>query len=194
MKTFFIKIFCLLAFILCFAAHVFAEELNITSVIYDNSAATLVINSMDNDVFSLPSKPKIYVLQDENKAYFDINSAILRSPLQNLVVNSPAIKEITVSQFSTNPNIVRVVLSYNQGYNPYNIQLKKLNNTFFVNFRNPVLSNYYFQPVYSESGVGELYESTVIQSPVLAMNNNILNQINSAFNIGGAMGDKILYR
>lgn len=190
MKTFFIKIFCLLAFILCFAAHVFADELNITSVIYDNSAATLVVNSMDNDVFSLPSKPKIYVLQDENKAYFDINSAILRSPLQNLVVNSPAIKEITVSQFSTNPNIVRVVLSYNQGYNPYNIQLKKLNNTFFVNFRNPVLSNYYFQPVYSESGVGELYESTVIQSPVLAMNNNILNQINSAFNIGGATDDK----
>ena len=162
MKTFFVKIFCLLAFILCFAAHVFADELNISSVVYDNSAATLVIHSMDNEVFSMPSKPKLYVLQEENKAYFDINSAILRSPVQNLVVNSPAIKEITVSQFSTNPNVVRVVLSYNECFNPYNIQLKKLNNTFFVNFRNPVLSNYYFQPVYSESGVGEHYESTVI--------------------------------
>lgn len=190
MKTFFVKIFCLLAFILCFTAHVFADELNISSVVYDNSAATLVINSMDNEVFSMPSKPKLYVLHEENKAYFDINSAILRSPVQNLVVNSPAIKEITVSQFSSNPNVVRVVLSYNEGFNPYNIQLKKLNNTFFVNFRNPVLSNYYFQPVYSESGVGEHYESTVIQSPVLAMNNNILNQINSAFNMGGASDDK----
>ena len=51
----------------------------------------------------MPSKPKLHVpFKKKMKAYFDIQSPsdiTCVHPVQNLVVNSPAIKEITVSQF-----------------------------------------------------------------------------------------------
>ena len=127
----------------------------------------------------------MYIIPDENKAYFDINSAILKCPAQDLVVNSPGINQIAVKQFSVTPDIVRVLIRYNEGYNPKNIQLRKLNNTLFVWFRQPQVQNYYFQQVYGDilSEISRFYESISIQIPVIANQNNIMNQINSAFNI-----------
>lgn len=191
MRKIFIKLLCVFAFILCFAVNVFAAgDLGITSVVYDNSSSFLSINTFDIEPYSMAAAPKLYVVPEENKAYFDINSAILKCPVQDLVITSPDIKEIVVSQFSTNPNVVRVVISYNSSYNPANIQLRKLNNTFFVRFKNPLIGNYYFQQVYGESSIGELYEPTVIQTPVIAAQSNMLGQINSAFNLGSTTDDK----
>lgn len=185
MKNLFIKVALVFAFILSFLPAVSAAELGITSVIYDNSASFLTINTFESEENALSQlNPKLYVIEDEHKAYFDINSAVLKAPVQDLVVNSPGIKEVVVSQFSTNPNIVRVVINYNDGFNPRNIQLRKLNNTLFVRFRNPAMSNYYFQQSYSESPVAEHYENTIIQTPVTVSDNSMIGQINSAFNLG----------
>ena len=187
MKNIFIKILCIFAFILLSALNVFAAaDLNISSVIYDNSSAFLTINSFDNDGYDFAAKPKLYIVEEENKAYFDINSAVLSCPPQDLVLSSSGIKEIMVKQFSTNPNIVRVVIFYNEGFNPNNIQLRKLNNTLFVRFNNPQLQNYYFQHTYTDNAasVKPIYEGLTIQTPVLASQNNVLSQINSAFNLG----------
>ncbi len=185
MKNICLKLLCILAFILCFAGSVFSADFNITSVIYDNSSSFLSINTYDNEEVKFTVSPKLYIIPDENKAYFDINSAILKCPAQDLVVNSPGINQIAVKQFSVTPDIVRVLIRYNEGYNPKNIQLRKLNNTLFVWFRQPQVQNYYFQQVYGDilSEISRFYESISIQIPVIANQNNIMNQINSAFNI-----------
>lgn len=191
MKSIFIKLFCLFTFILSFATCTVADEtLGITSVIYDNSSSIVTINSFDNTDFNFSSQPKLYVVQDENKAYFDINSAILKCPVQDLVLSKGDIKEIVVSQFSTNPNIVRVVISYKQGFNPANIQLKKLNNTLFVRLKNPTISNYYFQQVYEDVAKSGIFETSGVQSPVTVANSNLVGQINSAFKLGQTTDDK----
>lgn len=191
MKNIFIKLFCLFTFILSFATCTVADEtLGITSVIYDNSSSIVTINSFDNTDFNFSSQPKLYVVQDENKAYFDINSAILKCPVQDLVLSKGDIKEIVVSQFSTNPNIVRVVISYKQGFNPANIQLKKLNNTLFVRLKNPTISNYYFQQVYEDVAKSGIFETSGVQSPVTVANSNLVGQINSAFKLGQTTDDK----
>lgn len=191
MKNIFIKLFCLFTFILSFATCTVADEtLGITSVIYDNSSSIVTINSFDNTDFNFSSQPKLYVVQDENKAYFDINSAILKCPVQDLVLSNGNIKEIVVSQFSTNPNIVRVVISYKQGFNPANIQLKKLNNTLFVRLKNPTISNYYFQQVYEDVAKSEIFETSGVQSPVTVANSSLVGQINSAFKLGQTTDDK----
>ena len=191
MKNIFIKLFCLFTFILSFATCTVADEtLGITSVIYDNSSSIVTINSFDNTDFNFSSQPKLYVVQDENKAYFDINSAILKCPVQDLVLSKGDIKEIVVSQFSTNPNIVRVVISYKQGFNPANIQLKKLNNTLFVRLKNPTISNYYFQQVYEDVAKSEIFETSGVQSPVTVANSSLVGQINSAFKLGQTTDDK----
>ena len=191
MKNIFIKLFCLFTFILSFATCTVADEtLGITSVIYDNSSSIVTINSFDNTDFNFSSQPKLYVVQDENKAYFDINSAILKCPVQDLVLSNGDIKEIVVSQFSTNPNIVRVVISYKQGCNPANIQLKKLNNTLFVRLKNPTISNYYFQQVYEDVAKSGIFETSGVQSPVTVANSSLVGQINSAFKLGQTTDDK----
>ena len=190
MKNIFIKFLLIFAFILGLSTQSFATDLGINSVTYDDSSSFITINSTDSNDYVFTQNPKLIVVKDENKAYFDISSAILKCPLQDLVVNSDGIKELVVSQFSTNPNIVRVVVSYSDGFNPSNIQLKKLDNTLFIRFKAPTVSNYYFQPVYTENKVAEQYESINIQTPVSVQNNNLLGQINSAFNLGQTTSDK----
>lgn len=189
MKNIWLKILCIFAFILCFIPEVFAAgDFNISSVSFDNSASFMTINTFDNEDFSFSAQPKLYIVEDEHKAYFDINSAVLKCPPQDMVLSSPEIKQILVRQFSANPNIVRVVIYYNQDFNPHNIQLRKLNNTLFVRFKQPQIQNYYFQNIYTDSlpSVNGFYESISIQTPVSAAQNDILDQINSAFNIGTA--------
>lgn len=190
MKNIFFKFLFIFTFILNFMSPSFASDLGINSVTFDNSSSFVTINSIDSDDYVFTQTPKLIVVKDENKAYFDINSAVLKCPLQDLVVNSDGIKEVVVSQFSTNPNVVRVVVSYNDGFNPNTIQLRKLDNTLFLRFKNPTVSNYYFQPIYTENKVIEHYEPINIQNPVSVQNNNILGQINSAFNLGQTTSDK----
>lgn len=183
MKNFFVKLLFLFAFILTFAVNTFAAgDLGITSVVYDNSSALVAINSFDSEPFTQQAPPKLFIVEDEHKAYFDINSAILKCPRQDLVINSSDIQEVIASQFSTNPNIVRFVISYKDGFNPRNIQLKVLNNTLFISFRHPSMENFYFQHIYSEANIDELFEPASIQIPVPVTSDNVLGQINSAFN------------
>lgn len=185
MKMFFTKCLYILAFILCFVPCVFASDLNISSITYDNSSAFLSINSFDNEDFQFQTPPKLHIVEDENKAYFDIESAILRCPQQDLVITSNDISQIAVKQFSTEPNVVRVVVRYNDEFNPKVIQIRKVNSTLFVRFKHPQVQNYYFQQVYSDltANVNKLFEATSIKIPVKVIKNNLMNQINSAFNV-----------
>ena len=194
MKSFITKFLYIFAFILCFASSVFATDLNINSITYDNSSAFLSINSFDIEDFKFTNPPKITIDSEENKAYFDLESAVLRCPQQDLVINSPDITQIAVKQFSTDPNIVRVVIRYNEDFNPKTIQLRKVNSTLFVRFKHPSVQSYYFQQVYTDitSNINKLYESVSIQIPVKVVKNNIMSQINSAFSVGDEEVDYIL--
>ena len=194
MKSFITKFLYIFAFILCFASSVFAADLNINSITYDNSSAFLSINSFDIEDFKFANPPKITIDSEENKAYFDLESAVLRCPQQDLVINSPEISQIAVKQFSTDPNIVRVVIRYNDDFNPKTIQLRKVNSTLFVRFKHPSVQNYYFQQVYTDisNNINKLYESVSIQIPVKVVKNNLMSQINSAFNVGDEEVDYIL--
>lgn len=191
MKNFFTKLLCIFAFILSLTGIASAADLNISSVIFDNSATFMAINSQDIDEASIPSGIKINSVPDEKKVYFDI-PAVLRCSAQDLVIQNSDIKEVVVKQFSTSPNTVRVVIYYNDGYNPANIQLKKLNNSLFVRFANTQIQNFYFQQIYNDvsANVTKLYETTGIQVPITVNTSNLITQINSAFKLGETTEDK----
>lgn len=95
-----------------------ADELGITSVFYDNSSAMLTINTFDNSDYTFSMTPKLNIVKYEHKVYFDINFAIKKMKAQDLVINSPDVEEIKISQFSLNPNVVSVVLYSNNNFNP----------------------------------------------------------------------------
>lgn len=191
MKNIFIKVLLIFTFILCSVVTSFAVDENtipkdygINSVTFDDSGNFFSINSGDSENYSLEVNPKLFIVEDENKAFFDLPNAVLKSSKQNLVIKSDCVNEIIVSQHSANPNIVRVVIHYNPEYNPRNIKLKRVNETFFVTFKNPTISNYYFQEIYNESGVKEQFESTEIQPKIIGMQ-NIFKEINASFSDNG---------
>lgn len=192
MKHFIIKFLCVIAFILCFVGNVFAADFGITSVVYDDSTSFLSINSNDNSEYKFSEVPKLYVVQQDHKAYFDINPAELKIPAQDLVINSSNIKEVLVKQHSVEPNVVRVTMLYNDGFNPKNIQLKLLNNSLFVRFSTAQIQSYYFQHVYTDamSSVKDFLETSSIQVPLQITNNSIISQINSAFQLGATTEEK----
>ena len=76
-------------------------------------------------------------------------------------------------------------MRYNDEFNPKTIQIRKVNSTLFVRFKHPQVQNYYFQQVYSDltANVNKLFEATSIKIPVKVIKNNLMNQINSAFNV-----------
>ncbi len=180
MKNIFIKILLIFTFILNLAfLPCSAESLGISSVTFDNSGSFMSINSPDNLDYPL-EKTQIMLVEEDNEAYFELQPARLNGTNKNYFVNTNEINEISISQVSTTPDIVRISIRYNEGYNPQNITLKRLNNTLFVRFKNPVMTNYYFQEVYKESGTIPVYENVNIQQKLLTQK-NVLGEINSAF-------------
>ena len=193
MRNCLIKLFLIFTVVLNISLDCFAlGNLGITSVIYDNSLSVLAINSNDNEDFAFDNSPKLHVVAEENKAYFDIESAILKCRHQDIILKSGDINEIVVSQFSLNPNIVRIVFYYNQTFNPYNIQLKRINNTLLLKFKNTQINNYYFQTIFQDTKNSDFFETIVIQDKV-KNNNEIFRQINSSFGLNnGNNSDYIL--
>lgn len=192
MKKFFLIFICIISFILCFAGKSFAASIGISSVIYDNSASFLSINTKDSSDIVFQTIPKLYVVEEEHKAYFDIESAELQTTAQDLVISSATIKEIIVKQQSVSPEVVRVTIFYHENFNPKNIQLKILNNTLFVRFATAQIQNYYFQHIYTDaaSSISSFYSPVNIQIPLQIARDDIVSQINAAFQLGATTEDK----
>ena len=188
MKNIFIKILLIFSFILGLSfAPVFAESLGITSINFDNSGAFMSINS--TDILDYPlEKTQLVLTEDGAEAYFDLQPARINGSNKSYVVNTDEISEISMSQISTTPDIVRISIKYNEGYNPQNISLKRLNNTLFVQFKRPAMTNYYFQEVYKESDTAPVYE-TVNIAQKLSTQKNVVGEINSAFTTPSAGDD-----
>ena len=180
MKNIFIKILLIFTFILNLTfLPVFAESLGISSVSFDNSGSFMSINSPDILDYPL-EKTQIMLVEEDNEVYFDLQPARLNGSNKNYFIDTNEIREISVSQVSQTPDIVRISIHCKEGYNPQNISIKRLNNTLFVKFKNPSLTNYYFQEVYKESGTTPVYE-TVNIAQKLSAQKNVLGEINSAF-------------
>lgn len=180
MKNIFLKIILILTFILSLCCNFsIAESLGITSASIDNSGSFMTLNSPDNLDYPL-EKPQIMLVEEDKEAYFELQPVRLEFNSKNYMVNTDDISEISINQISTTPDIARVTIKYKEGFNPQNISIKRLNNTIFVRFKTPVMTNYYFQEVYKESGTTPIYEKINIQQKLTAQK-NVIGEINSAF-------------
>ena len=180
MNNIFIKILLIFSFILNLSIiPAFAQSIGISSVSFDNSGAFMSVNSMDNLEYSL-EKTQIMNVEEDNEAYFELQPARLNNGNKSYLINSSEVEEISINQISTTPDIVRISIKYKQGYNPQNITVQRLNNTLFVRFKKTVMTNYYFQGIYKESGTTPVIEKINIQQKISAQK-NIIGEINSAF-------------
>ncbi len=147
-----------------------AEPAKIMSVNYDDSASLVFINS-ENISETDTNIPKYIRLSSPNRIYFDINNAVLSGPKQQLVFENSTITEIKLAQFSTNPDVVRVVISFEEDYDTSKIKIFNINGKYIISAQPPILRNDYFNPVYDEEPESIPYSGITVSSQVIQKTN-----------------------
>ena len=85
------------------------EVLKIKNISFDNSDAMIFLGTVPSSGSSNVVINKGRLLNPE-RVYFDIENAILARPNGNFELKNSIIKQVKVAQFSTNPNVVRIVI------------------------------------------------------------------------------------
>jgi len=173
-----------------FASGAIADEVyKITSANLDTSNCLIVFTAQDSTENPIMEEVKLVNLENPKRSYFDIDSAILTFPKQDWTFNSGCIKQIKISQFSVNPNKVRVVMYFDDDFKTDSIKFMRVKNNIILKFKNEILNNEYFQNTYRDehSSSSDFYEYLTITTPtqVTITPENIVGQIQEAF--GNAM-------
>ena len=182
MKKFFILI--ILFFIAIFTQSVFAKDIfKISAANFDTSNSMIVINIQDET--TTPVLEDIKLIKLENRAYFDIPSSILVIPKQDWIFNTKGINEIKINQFTTNPDVVRVVIYHDDDYNPDNLKFLRIKNNIIVKLKNSEWEDQYFHKTYRDehSSSSDFYEYLNVEMPVFSQKTEtITDKIQEAFN------------
>lgn len=176
----------LIFFMTFFVQSAFAQEVfKVTSVNFDTSNAMIFLTSPDNTTEPILKNIKLVKLSNPNRAFFDINSAVLTAPSQHWYFNSGGLKQIKIGQFSTNPNKIRVVMYFDEQFNPKNISFLKVNNNIVIKLKDGICKDDYFQTTYQEENAPNFYEPIKITSEEPQKPNNTsdiaINNIQQAF-------------
>ena len=166
LKKFF---FFIISFIFFVTLSVNAEPAKVRSINYDDSS-TLVFISVEGAQPENSSKYKYIRLENPNRIYFDINDAILIGSKQQLAFEKSNIKQIRLAQFSTNPDVVRAVITFEEDFDTSNIKILNINGNIVVKAESPIFMNDYFNPVYDESTEIAPYSGITASSEVVQKN------------------------
>ena len=186
MKKLFILLSILIIAFFTFVQRVCAAELyKFTDANFDTSNSIIVLSGQDTQTGNILENIKLVKMQNPSRVYFDINSSIITFPKQDWMFKTGPIKEIKINQFSTSPDVVRVVMYYENGFNPDNIKFLRLKNNIIIKLKDDEMcDNEYFLNTYRDehSSSSDFYEYMTISMPVSKSGDSIVNQIQDAFN------------
>ena len=83
------------------------SDLSVTDITAEKTASALLVKVFSSSVMS---DVKTMVLENPKRYIYDIQNAVLTTPVSEIAVNSGIIKAVRYSQFSVSPNTVRVVV------------------------------------------------------------------------------------
>ena len=186
MKKLLILFSFLFIYLLTFVQNAFAGELyKFSSANFDTSNSLIVLSAQDTQGSSVLSNIKLVKMDNPKRVYFDLDSSIITFPKQDWVFNSGCIKEVKINQFSTNPDVVRVVLYYDNGFNPNDIEFTRVKNNIIIKLKKGTIGdNEYFHNTYRDehSSASDFYEYLTITTPVTQSQDSLVGQIQEAFN------------
>lgn len=187
MKKIFKYLLIFLFIIFTFTLKANAEEIfKITSANFDTSNAMIMLSAKEGNAGTIMESVKLVTLENPKRAYFDIDSAVLSIPKQDWTFNSQGIKQVKISQFSTNPNKVRVVMYYDEGYDISQVKFLRLKNNIILKLKNNGYSDTYFQNTYRDehASSSDFYEYLTVTTSVTKKDaaDDIVDQLQRAFN------------
>lgn len=163
-------------------------SLKITGLIFDNSDNIVLVNStgkinstksqsVEDINYSYNEISKGF-LKDPNRAYVDISNATLIGGSKNYELKNSIFKNIRMSQFSVNPNVVRMVFTYEKSAPEGDFNVISNDKAIVVKYTKKITSARANQVAYSNTGdEGRIvfYENTtasIVQNPVVPVNSN----------------------
>lgn len=164
MKRIFFLITTFIMFLFTLAVQ--AEPSKVMSLNFDDTANIVYINLIEATQ-NTERELKYSKLENPNRIYFDINDAVLIGDKQHLVFEKSNIKEIRLSQFTTSPDVVRGVITFEEGFDTSKVKLIYTNGNIIVKCANLPLKNDYFNSLYDENAPNLAYSSIVANSQVI---------------------------
>lgn len=193
---YFKNILCLfITFFFVLTCNANAESAKVTSMNYDVASSLVYINIEGQTAADSPIS-KFVRLTNPNRIYFDINDAVLIGAKQQLAFEQTNIKEIRLAQFSTEPNIVRAVVTFDENFDTSGIKIKNINGKVVLRTENPTFNNDYFHPIYDENSLEQPYSHIIaysqivqktavpgqqVQNPQNKSSQSVIDDINNAF-------------
>ena len=159
LKRFLLLIFIIFIEFIC-TNSVFAS-IKITNVSFDNSDKIIFLSTQKPaEETILPQKIKIVKLEDPSRIYFDLPNTILTMKNTSWTMTNSVLKEVKVAQTSTNPNIVRVVVTSDADLSK--IVVMQMPSGFLIRYGTEVASNDYLSELYRDKTSSEYdyYEKT----------------------------------
>lgn len=183
----------ILVFILAlniFTSGAFASNpVKINTVNFDNSDNMIFLGSLTQTPVDLPVK--MSKLSNPNRIYFDIENAVLTRPNSSWSFKNSLIRQVKLSQFSTDPHVVRMVIYHNNNLDPSKIKLLKIGANLVFTYKDEFLKQNFLGNIYREqkSQEQDYYEyttysedpKTVGETSELVRQNEAVSQINGAF-------------
>ena len=179
------KIFILFFLFICtFAQTVSAEDVyKVTSFNYDTSNSFILLTVPDTIEEPVLKSIKVVKMENPTRAYFDINSSVLTTPKQDWSFTANGLKQVVVSQFSTNPDVVRVVMYFDDDFDLSKVHFYRIKNNIIVQFKDIQTKNDYFQNIYRDdhASASDFYEYLTMTTPEVPKD-DVVTQIQDAFN------------
>src|SRR5574344_916724 len=123
------------------------EILKINTINFDNS---------DNIIFLGATTKVMYInvksmkLTNPDRISFDIDNAVWTKSAESWTLKNSLIKNVKISQYSTNPHVVRVVLTYDKGFNVNKLKLYRVDNNLIFSYNNKKYPQTNFHSVFSD--------------------------------------------
>lgn len=138
-----------------------AEEiLKINSISFDNSDNIIFLGSTTKVMYI---NVKTMKLTNPDRIAIDIENAVLTKPNSSYSFKNSEFKQVKLSQFTTNPNVVRMVITYNKSFNVNKLKLYRIDNNLVFLYNKKVFPQNVLRSVYSdEKSKNNYYEYTLI--------------------------------
>ena len=141
-------ILTLFIFIFIAIQNVFADLVKVNDITFDSSDSVIFVatNAVSQEV-----KVKKGLLSNPSRIFIDIDNAVLTKKQTSYDFKNGKLSNLKISQFSTNPNIVRIVMTYTPQLHPENVKILSIGGNLVIKLQNYKLTQDYLTPIYREA-------------------------------------------
>lgn len=158
---------CILIIVFLCTQAVYASSVKVNDIVFDSSDSVIFIstsNTSENTV-----KIKKGFLQNPDRMYFDIENAVLTRQQGSFDFTYGKLSNLKISQFSVNPNTVRVVMTYTSKLKPEDVKIMTVGGSIIIKLQNFKQTQDFLAPVYREvrSDTYDYFEKVKVNESVI---------------------------